>query len=42
MRDANWAENDSSGNDLKEELSKFEKDVMGLMSKVMIETSRRI
>ena len=39
---ANWAENDSSGNDFKEELSKFEKYAMGVMSKVMIETSRRI
>ncbi|RZP22657.1 MAG: 2-polyprenyl-3-methyl-6-methoxy-1,4-benzoquinone monooxygenase [Burkholderiaceae bacterium] len=39
---ANWAENDSSGNEAREELSKFEKRVMGFMSKVMIETSRRI
>ena len=39
---ANWAENDSSGNDLKEKLSKFEKYAMTVMSKVMIETSRRI
>ena len=39
---ASWAENDSSGNDFKEELSKFEKHAMGVMSKVMIETSRRI
>ena len=39
---ANWAENDSSGNEVKEELSKFEKRAMGVMSKVMIETSRRI
>ncbi len=39
---ANWAENDSSGNEVKEELSKFEKRAMGVMSKVMIETSKRI
>jgi len=39
---ANWAENDSSGNEVREELSKFEKRVMKFMSKVMIETSRRI
>ena len=39
---ANWAENGSSGNDLKEELSRFEKHAMEVMSKVMIETSRRI
>ena len=39
---ANWAEDDSSGNEVKEELSKFEKRAMGLMSKVMIETSKRI
>ena len=39
---ASWAENDSSGNDFKEELSKFEKHAMGVMSRVMIETSRRI
>ncbi len=39
---AQWAENDSSGNEAREELSKFEKRVMGFMSKVMIETSRRI
>ena len=39
---ANWAENDSSCNEEREELSKFEKRVMGFMSKVMIETSRRI
>ena len=39
---ANWAENDSSGNEVKEELSKFEKRAMGFMSKVMIETSKRI
>ena len=39
---ANWAEKDSSGNEAREELSKFEKRVMGFMSKVMIETSRRI
>ena len=39
---ANWAENDSSCNEVREELSKFEKRAMGVMSKVMIETSRRI
>ena len=39
---ANWAENNLSGNDLNEELSKFEKHAMGVMSKVMIETSKRI
>ena len=39
---ANWAENDSSDNEVKDELSKFEKHVMGIMSKVMIEASRRI
>ena len=39
---ANWAEDDSSGNEVKEELSKFEKRAMGFMSKVMIETSKRI
>ena len=39
---ASWAENDSSGNDFREELSKLEKHAMGVMSKVMIETSRRI
>ena len=39
---ASWAENDSSGEDVTEELSKFEKRAMEVMSKVMIETSRRI
>ena len=39
---ANWAENDSNGNKVKEELSKFEKRAMRVMSKVMIKTSRRI
>ena len=39
---ANWAENDSNGYEEKEELSKFEKRAMGVMSKVMIETSKRI
>ena len=39
---ADWAENDSSGNEVKEELSKFERRAMGVMSKVMIETSKRI
>ena len=39
---ANWAESDSSGNEVREELSKLEKRVMKFMSKVMIETSRRI
>ena len=39
---ANWAENDSSDNEVKGELSKFEKRAMGVMSKIMIETSRRI
>ena len=39
---ADWAENDSSGNVVKEELSKLEKHAMGVLSKVMIETSRRI
>ena len=39
---ATWAENDSSCNEVREELSKFEKRAMGVMSKVMIETSRRI
>ena len=39
---ANWAENDSSGNEVREELSKLEKRIMKFMSKVMIETSRRI
>ena len=39
---ADWAENDSSGGDVKAELSKFEKSAMGFMSKVMIEASRRI
>ncbi len=39
---ANWAEDDSSGNGVKEELSKFEKRAMGFMSKIMIETSKRI
>ena len=39
---ANWAENDSSGNEVKEELSKLEKLAMRVMSKVMIETSRKI
>ena len=39
---ANWAENGSSGNDSKEELSRFEKHAMEVMSKVMIETSKRI
>ena len=39
---ADWAEKDSSGNEAREELSKFEKRVMGFMSEVMIETSRRI
>ena len=38
---ANWAEGDSSGSEV-EELSKFEKRAMGFMSKVMIETSKRI
>ena len=37
-----WAENDSSGNEAREELSKIEIRVMRFMSKVMIETSRRI
>ena len=39
---AQWAENDSSGNEAREELSKIEILVMRFMSKVMIETSRRI
>ena len=39
---ANWAEKDSSGNEVKEELSKFEKVAMGILSKVMIETAKRI
>ena len=39
---ANWAENDSNGDEVKEELSNFEKLAMRVMSKVMIETSRRI
>lgn len=39
---ADWAEDDSSCNEVKEELSKFEKRAMGFMSKVMIETSKRI
>jgi ubiquinone biosynthesis monooxygenase Coq7 len=39
---ANWAENDPSSNERKEELSKFEKRAMGIMSKVMIEASKRI
>ena len=39
---ADWAENDSSGNEVKEELSNLEKLAMRAMSKVMIETSRRI
>ncbi|MDA9719198.1 2-polyprenyl-3-methyl-6-methoxy-1,4-benzoquinone monooxygenase [Betaproteobacteria bacterium] len=39
---ADWAENDLSGNEVKEELSKFEKRAMKVMSKVMIETSKRI
>ena len=39
---ANWAERDSDGNEVREELSKFEKRAMGVMSKVMIETSKRI
>ena len=39
---ANWAENDTSGNEVRKELSKFEKRAMGVMSKVMIETSKRI
>ncbi|MDA9689536.1 demethoxyubiquinone hydroxylase family protein [Betaproteobacteria bacterium] len=39
---ANWAERDSGGNEVREELSKFEKRAMGVMSKVMIETSKRI
>ena len=39
---ASWAENDSSGKNLKDELSKFEKHAMKVMSKVMIETSKRI
>ena len=39
---ASWAENDSNGNEVKKELSKFEKRVMRFMSEVMIETSRRI
>ena len=39
---ANWAENGSSGNDSKEELSRFEKHAMEVMSKVMIKTSKRI
>ena len=39
---ADWAENDSSGNEVKEKLSNFEKLAMRAMSKVMIETSRRI
>ena len=39
---ANWAEDGSSGNKIKEELSKFEKRSMGFMSKAMIEISKRI
>ena len=39
---ADWAENDSSGNEVKEGLSKFERRAMRVMSKVMIETSKRI
>ena len=39
---ADWAENDSKGNEVKEDLSKFERRAMGVMSKVMIETSKRI
>ena len=39
---ADWAENDSSDNELKKDLSKFERRAMGVMSKVMIETSKRI
>ena len=39
---ADWAENDSKGNEVKGDLSKFEKRAMGVMSKVMIETSKRI
>jgi len=39
---ADWAENDSDGNEVKEELSKFEKRAMGVMSKIMIKTSKRI
>ena len=38
---ADWAENDSSSKEVKEELSKFEKRAMGVMSKIMIETSKR-
>ena len=37
---ANWAEDGSSGNEIKEELSKFEKRAMGFMSNVMIESLR--
>ena len=40
---ANWAEDDSISNEVKGGgLSKFEKRAMGFMSKVMIETSKRI
>ena len=39
---ANWAENDSNGDEVKEELSNFEKLAMRVMSKVMIEISRRM
>ena len=39
---ANWAEEDLSVKGVKGELSKFEKRAMGFMSKVMIETSKRI
>ncbi len=40
---ANWAEDDSISNEAKGGgLSKFEKRAMGFMSKVMIETSKRI
>ena len=39
---ADWAESDSSDDGVKDELSKIEKRAMRVMSKVMIETSRRI
>ena len=39
---ADWAENDSSGNEVRKDLSKFERRAMRVMSKVMIETSKRI
>ena len=39
---ANWAEDGPSGNEVKEELSKFEKRAMGFLSNVMIEISKRI